>query len=110
MSLSRAGLIPISTGGYSRLFTELIELVINYSYVFVLSNKRNSSGQSNIAPTSSDELNTHGVAYRLYSLFFPILQLISKLDRFLPEDTNNAVIVSAVKPSDQDVVTQRNFR
>ena len=69
--------------------------MINFSYVFVLSRKNKSAGH--IAPTSSGELKTHGTAYRLYLLVYPIMHLISKLDRLLPTRTNNAVIVAAVK-------------
>lgn len=83
------------TGGYSRLFTELLELALNFGYVFVLSRRRGQSRETGIAPTSAQALKTHGLAYRLYSLIYPLLHLISRLDRFLPEQMNNAVIVSA---------------
>lgn len=98
-TVSRVGLNPVSGGGYSRFFTEVLELAINYSYVFVLSRKEDNPSQSHIAPTSSGELKTHGMAYRLYSLMYPLMRLISKLDRILPEDRNYAVIVTAIKPA-----------
>jgi 2-polyprenyl-3-methyl-5-hydroxy-6-metoxy-1,4-benzoquinol methylase len=101
-SISQAGLIPIGEGGYSRFFTEMVELAINYSYVYLLSRKQNNSSQGHIAPTSSGELQTHGTAYRLYSLVYPLMRLISKLDLFLPEDRNYAVTVLAVKPANKD--------
>jgi SAM-dependent methyltransferase len=95
-SIRSAGMEPAASGGYSRFFTEMMELVVNFGYVFVLSRKR--SGQpAGIAPTSSRELKTHGAAYRLYSAAFPVMNLISKLDAVLPESSNNAVIVTAVK-------------
>ena len=97
-SVQQAGFTPIGHGGYSRFFTEMMELVINFSYVFVLSRKKGGPKAGHIAPTSSGELETHGTAYRLYSLVYPIVRLISKLDWLLPAKTNYAVIVAAAKP------------
>jgi hypothetical protein len=74
----------------------MMELVINYGYVFVLSRKKEEN-KGQIAPTTSSELKTHGAAYRLYGLFYPIMRLISQLDKLLPSRTDNAVIVTAVK-------------
>jgi SAM-dependent methyltransferase len=95
-SISKAGLSPENHGGYSRFFTEMVELVINYGYVFVLSRK-DETEPGHIAPTTSGELKTHGAAYQLYSLLFPVIRLISRLDQLLTADSDNAVIVTAVK-------------
>jgi hypothetical protein len=73
----------------------MVELIINYGYVFVLSRK--NAEQGHIAPTTSGELKTHGAAYQLYSLLYPILKLISRMDSLLPAENNNAVIVEAMK-------------
>jgi 2-polyprenyl-3-methyl-5-hydroxy-6-metoxy-1,4-benzoquinol methylase len=96
-ALSQAGLTPQESGGYSRFFSEMVELVINYGYVKVLAKKQATAKPGQIAPLSSGELKKHGMAYRLYSVVYPISNLISKLDRLLPERTDNAVIISAVK-------------
>jgi SAM-dependent methyltransferase len=95
-SMEKAGFKVAGKGGYSRFFTEMMELVINYGYVFVLSRKKEEN-KGQIAPTTSSELKTHGAAYRLYGLFYPIMRLISQLDKLLPSRTDNAVIVTAVK-------------
>jgi hypothetical protein len=97
--MEQAGFVPVGEGGYSRFFTEMIELVINFGYVFVLSRKKGGAEPGHIAPTSSGELKTHGAAYKLYSLIFPVIRLASKLDQLLPAKTNNAVIVSSVAPA-----------
>ena len=96
-AVQKAGLQPNASGGYSRFFTEMIELVINYGYVRVLSKKRGGAQPGHIAPVSSGELKTHGLAYKLYSLIFPIALAVSRLDGILPRRTDNAVIVAAVK-------------
>jgi SAM-dependent methyltransferase len=96
-SMEQAGFSLVGQGGYSRFFTEMMELIINYGYVFVLSRKKKGNG-GQIAPTTSGELKTHGGAYRLYGLFYPVLRLISQLDKLLPARMDNAVIVTAAKP------------
>jgi 2-polyprenyl-3-methyl-5-hydroxy-6-metoxy-1,4-benzoquinol methylase len=96
-ALRRAGLHPKSSGGYSRFVTEMIELVINFGYVRVLAKKRSGAQSSHIAPVSSGELKTHGIAYKIYSLVFPLAWATSRLDNLLPARTNNAVIVTALK-------------
>jgi SAM-dependent methyltransferase len=98
-ALGRSGLEPCESGGYSRFVTEMIELVINFSYVRVLAKKRGGARPGQIAPVSSGDLKTHGLAYRLYSVIFPIVRVISLLDNLLPVRTNNAVIVRAQKPN-----------
>jgi SAM-dependent methyltransferase len=104
-TLQQAGLVAEGRGGYSRFFTEMMELVINFAYVFVLSPKKGQAGGGQIAPTSSGELKAHGAAYRFYALAYPLMNLVSKLDNLLPARTNNAVIVSAYKPAEKVTVS-----
>jgi SAM-dependent methyltransferase len=96
-ALLAAGLTPHSSGGYSRFFSEMVELGINFGYVRVLSKKKGGPQPGHIAPVSSGELKTHGMAYRIYGLVFPFMWLFSKLDGLLSAKSNNAVIVVAVK-------------
>jgi SAM-dependent methyltransferase len=96
-SVEQAGFTPMGYGGYSRFFTETMELIINFGYVFVLSRKQGGAQLGRIAPTSAGDLKTHGAAYRLYTLVYPMMRLVSKLDGLLPARTDNAVIVVAAK-------------
>lgn len=98
-ALLRAGFDPQQQGGYSRFFTEMVELMINYAYVRVLAQKQGGNTPGRIAPTTSGELKTHGAAYRAYTFLFPLLRGISKLDRLLSSATDNAVILTASKPA-----------
>jgi 2-polyprenyl-3-methyl-5-hydroxy-6-metoxy-1,4-benzoquinol methylase len=96
-AVTRSGLTPVSHSGYSRFFTEMLELALNFGYVFVLSRRTRQAAAGPIAPASSGDLKTHGLAYRLYSLLFPVMAGISSFDRLLPPRTNNAVIVTALR-------------
>ena len=97
--LQEVGLQPVRAGSYSRFFTELIELVINFAYVMVLSKKsKRERPEGKIAPGSSEELASMGRQYKLYSKVFPILDAVSKLDRLLPFSKGYAVSVVARRP------------
>ena len=96
-ALQKSGLEPKDSGGYSGFMTEMVELAINFGYVRVLAKRRGGAQPGHIAPVSAGELKTHGLAYRLYSMIFPIARAISFLDRLLPARTNHAVIVCAQK-------------
>ena len=93
--IAETGFEPVRSGGYSRLFTETIELAINSAYVLVLSRKKRSDGQ--IAPGSSGELEQHGAAYRMYKLAFPFLKAMASLDHLIPFYRHHAVWVLARK-------------
>ncbi len=100
--VTQAGFIPMGQDGYSRFFTEVMELIINFGYVFVLSRKKSDAQATHIAPTSSSEMKSHGTAYRLYSLVYPFMRLFSQLDGLLPATASYAVIVAAGKSSRKD--------
>ena len=93
-ALTQAGFQPTADGGYSRFFTDMLELMLNVGYVYFLSRKSNRQ-PGHIAPTTSRELKRHGVAYRLYGVLFPLMRLISRLDRLLSSRGDGAVIVTA---------------
>lgn len=96
--LSAVGLEPESRGAYSRFFTELAELMINFAYVKVLSsNDGGESGEGKIAPTDRDDLASVGTAYRAYSLVYPFVRAFSMLDLLIPGQGGYAVSVAARK-------------
>lgn len=95
-----AGLAPEAQGAYSRFFTEAIELAINFAYVKVLgrSPEGEAPREGEIAPTSAEQLEQVGVAWRLYRRVYPILRAASRLDALLPGRGGYAVAISARKP------------
>lgn len=98
--MSAAGVEPVRTRSFSRFFTEMLELSINFLYVKVLRKKDSGrmsaadepqpqTGQhehgehAEIAPATADQLSQVRRSYRIYSIIFPIYWLISQLDRLL---------------------------
>jgi SAM-dependent methyltransferase len=99
-TVRQAGFAPSGESGYSRFFTEMMELILNFGYVFVLSRKKGGAEPGHIAPTSAGELKSHGGAYRLYSVIFPVVRALSALDGLLPKGPYYATTVEAMKPSE----------
>lgn len=96
--LKAAGLKPMSSSSYSRFFTELVELAINFTYVKILSwrgTARVEKGQ--IAPQNQDQLKAVAKSYKLYSLIYPAVWLISRLDYLIPFSSGYAAVVCARK-------------
>jgi len=98
--LRSVGMQPVGNGGYSRFFTELAELVINFAYVKVLAKKKAHppAMEGTIAPTSKRELEAVRKEYRMYSLIYPFMYLFSLLDKLIPGHGGYAVAVAARKP------------
>jgi SAM-dependent methyltransferase len=97
--LRGARMQPVGSGGYSRFFTEMAELLINFAYVKVLARKKAHppAMEGTIAPTSRRELDAVRKEYRMYSLIYPFMYLFSLLDRLIPGRGGYAVAVSARK-------------
>jgi SAM-dependent methyltransferase len=98
--LGSVGFRPYATGSYSKFFTEMLELGINFGYVMVLSRRSPVTvQQGTIAPSSASQLGAVSGAYRLYSAAYPVMRLISRLDGALPFATGYAVVVEARRPA-----------
>jgi SAM-dependent methyltransferase len=97
--LAAQGLRAVGRGAYSRFFTEVAELAINFAYVKVLSRKgRSAVPKGSIAPGSEDQLRRVEKSYRMYSRVYPVLKAFSLLDGLLPGSGGYAVAVAARKP------------
>jgi SAM-dependent methyltransferase len=98
--LRQVGLEPVAAGSYSRFFTELLELGINFAYVKFLGRKDGARVQDGtIAPSSREQLRKVEREYRLYAATYPLLFAISRLDVLLFFFTGYAVSVVARRPS-----------
>ena len=88
------GVRPERIRTFSRFFTELLELTINFAYVKVLAKKESQDDEhAEIAPTTSEQLRSVKKSYRLYSIIFPVYWLISQLDWLLVFTEGYCVVV-----------------
>lgn len=98
--LGDVGLVPVAEGSYSKFFTEMLELAINAAYVLVLAKKSPVEvKEGTIAPSTGAQLRSVEKQYRAYSLAYPVLNAVSKLDVLLYPCTGYAVSVVARRPS-----------
>jgi SAM-dependent methyltransferase len=96
--LDKVGLKPHASSSYSKFFTEMIELVINFIYVKILARRgKTIAEEGTIAPTTQEQFKSVDKTYKIYSIMFPFLWTVSQLDRLLHFSTGYAVIVEARK-------------
>lgn len=82
--MGAVGVEPRRSLTFSRFFTELAELMINFAYVKKMSRKSKVKVEKGtIAPATEQQLRAVEKAYRLYSIVFPFVWFISKLDAAL---------------------------
>jgi SAM-dependent methyltransferase len=93
-----AGLKPYRRESYARFFTEMLELAINFMYVKFLSKRSEAKVEKGqIAPQNIDQVRSVEKTLRIYSLLYPVLLVLSKLDFLDLSPRGYAVIVAARK-------------
>ena len=96
--LESVNLNPYQNSSYSRFFTEMLELVINFTYVKLLSKRSEAKVEKGqIAPQNIGQVKSVEKTLRLYSFLYPVLLAISKLDFLDRSARGYAVIVAAKK-------------
>jgi SAM-dependent methyltransferase len=96
--LESVGLKPRLSSSYSRFFTEMIELAINFTYVKILSKRgKIAVAEGTIAPITQAQLASVQKTFKLYSVLHPFLKAVSQLDAVLLFTTGYAVVVEATK-------------
>jgi len=96
--LEKVSLTPYQDTSYSRFFTEMLELVINFAYVKVLSKRSQAKVEKGqIAPQNINQVKSVEKTLKLYSLLYPIFLGISKLDFLDRSKRGYAVVVAARK-------------
>jgi SAM-dependent methyltransferase len=94
--LKKAGIELYASKTYSKFFTEMLELMINFIYVKVLGKRSEAKVESGtIAPTSEEQLASVSKTLKLYSWIYPVFWMVSKLDALLFFNTGYAVVVAA---------------
>jgi SAM-dependent methyltransferase len=96
--LQEVGLAPVAHSSYSRFFTEMVELIINFVFVKILARRSQAKiDRGQVAPQTKEQLKSVEKTYRLYSLLYPLLSLICRLDYLVRFREGYAVIVVATK-------------
>ena len=75
---------PTARTSFSRFFTEMLELTINFLYVKVLARRSAAKVEvGQIAPATQEQLKSVEKVYKAYSFIYPVYWLVSKLDNVL---------------------------
>lgn len=97
-NLNNAGFNITRVKGFSRFFTEAIELLINFGYSFVLNKGVKKTGiKGSISPASEGDFKAHQSSFKLYSMVYPVLWIVSQLDRLLFFTSGYVIILEAKK-------------
>jgi SAM-dependent methyltransferase len=89
-----SGFEPKSECSFSRIFTELLELSINFAYVKILAKKSKAKvEEGQIAPATQDQMKSVKKSYKMYSLIYPFYNTLSKLDNLIAFTEGYVVVV-----------------
>jgi len=82
--LEKSGFSVFSFKNFSRFFTESLELVLNFFYIKFFRLKIAADlRDGHIRPTTSEEFHSKKKSFRLYSFLYPVVWLLSRLDKAL---------------------------
>lgn len=82
--MNGAGIKPENRVSFSKFFTEMVELAINFLYVKVLAKKSKADVQEGtIAPATEDQLKSVEKTYKMYAFVYPFFRAVSALDGIL---------------------------
>lgn len=82
--LEKAGFVVVKSRPFSRFITEFLELILNFIYIKFFGGKAPADlRDGRIRPTTSEEFSAKKTTFRLYSAFYPLLWIISRLDKAL---------------------------
>lgn len=84
MKLEKAGFVLLKHKNFSRFFTEFLELLLNFVYIKFFGEKTPIDlRDGHIRPATSEEFGAKKTTFRLYSVVYPLIWLISRLDKAL---------------------------
>jgi 2-polyprenyl-3-methyl-5-hydroxy-6-metoxy-1,4-benzoquinol methylase len=83
--IRNAGFEVVRTRTYSKFPSEFIELVLNWVYIRFFSAKNESPGtrDGHIKPSTEEEYKAQKGKLRIYNTVYPLVWLVSRLDRLL---------------------------
>ena len=97
-TMRSTGIEPSHSSTFSRFFTEMLELTINFLYVKVLAKRgKVEVEKGQIAPATEGQLKSIKKTFRIYSMIYPIYWLISQLDALVFFTEGYVVVVDGKK-------------
>ncbi len=98
--LSRASLRLLESADYSRFFSEFFELLLNFAYIKLLAPAAaGKTRDGHIRPASEGEFSAREGLFNVYSLVYPLVWLMSQMDRLLFFEKGYSLMVRARKPT-----------
>lgn len=82
--LQQGGIKNYKTSTFSIFFTELVEYMINFGHVKILTRRKNTEKwEGVITPQNRERLSSVGKVYWFYALIYRVVTLLPQLDRLL---------------------------
>ncbi len=98
--LEEAGLYAVKYRRFSGFITEAMELVLNFLYIRLYGSAEPAPDlrDGHIRPSTAEEFTRRKGMFRVYSLIYPLLWLLSRLDRLFFFQRGYGLMLWAVKP------------
>lgn len=101
--LEETGLYTVKHKSFSGFITEAMELVLNFLYIRIYGSAEPAPDlrDGHIRPSTAEEFTRRRGVFRLYSLIYPLLWILSRLDRFFFQ-RGYGLMLWAVKPENSE--------
>lgn len=98
--LEEAGLYTIKQKSFSGFITEAMELALNFLYIRIYGSAEPAPDlrDGHIRPSTAQEFTRRRGVFRVYSVIYPLLWLLSRLDRLFFFQRGYGLMLWAVKP------------
>jgi SAM-dependent methyltransferase len=101
--LQDAGLRPLKHRKFSGFITEFMELALNVLYIRLYGSSEPAGlRDGHIRPSTAEEFSQRRIAFRLYSMIYPLLWTLSRLDKLFFWQRGYGLMLWAVRPEKPD--------
>jgi SAM-dependent methyltransferase len=102
--LEDAGLYTVKHKRFSGFLTEALELALNFLYIRIYGSAEPAPDlrDGHIRPSTAEEFTRRRGVFRMYSLIYPLLWILSRLDRLFFFQRGYGLMLWAVKPENSE--------
>ncbi len=101
--LQEAGLRPLEHRRFSGFITEFMELMLNFVYIRLYGSSEPSGlRDGHIRPATAEEFAHRRAAFRFYSTIYPLLWVLSRVDKLIFWQRGYGLMLWAVRPEKPD--------